>query len=75
MFSTYTEEHYRLSPGIATCVSVAACCGAYLRGSSLGGQGDVKEVSLLWLNGMFISRAESLLAKEKSAVAVFSAEE
>jgi hypothetical protein len=44
-------------------------------GSSLGGQGDVKEVALLWLNEMFISHGESLIAKKKSAVADFSAEE
>jgi hypothetical protein len=54
--------------------SSAASCGAYLLGSSLGCQGDVKEVALLWLNEMFISRGESLVAKKKSAVAFFSAE-
>jgi hypothetical protein len=35
----------------------------------------VKEVALLWLKEVFISRGESLLAKKKSAIAVFIAEE
>ena len=64
-----------MDPGIATCISPAASCGAYLLGSSLGGQVDVMEVALLWLNEMFISRGESLVVKKNSAFAVFSAEE
>ena len=55
--------------------SSAASCGAYLLGSDLGGQSDVKEVALLWLNEMFISCGESLVVKKKSAVAVCRAEE
>jgi hypothetical protein len=47
--------------------SSATSCGAYLHGSSLGDQGDVNEVALLWLIEMFISCSESLLAKKKSA--------
>jgi hypothetical protein len=38
-----------------------------LCGSSLGGQGGVKVVTLFWLNQRFISCGESLLAKKKSA--------
>jgi len=47
--------------------SSAASCGTYILGSSLGCQSDVKEVALLWLNEMFISCGESLLAKKKSS--------
>jgi hypothetical protein len=47
-----------------------------LCGSSHGGPGDVKEVALLWLKEVFISRGESLLAKKKkSAITLFSAGE
>jgi hypothetical protein len=48
VFSTYAEEHYRVDPGIATCIrQFSYLLWTYLLGKSLGGQGDAKEVALL----------------------------
>jgi hypothetical protein len=57
--------------------SSTATCGAEGDGptcSSLHSQGGLKEMPLLWLSEMFMSIGGSLVAKKKSAVAIFRAE-